>query len=421
MFEVAKEDYGEISACLNDILLLLENLKSITINGKEFKLEYFFSSDYKMLRNIYGHKGSNAKEGCFWCKKNLKEIPKIEEDLQITRTLNDNYEIDGHQQPLIKFIEYKNCVVDLLHLLLRVTDHLIELLVAKLIKIDNNSGGNIEKRPYFKIFMEFLKNECKISNAWYVSSKSENKIKLRSLNGNERIKVFKTIFKKYMGYNNKTGERVLMLKNFSDIFPKVNEKKKKFDEESNLWFEFYRCFKLVKEYNTIDLDQLNKDLKEWLTTYIKILWENLKKKTIPPYIHVWTYHMCEILEIYGSINKFTTQSLEKLNDFTTQYYHLCSNKNNKKKSFLKQIVKKRNRIEFYNLGGLSNEFYRIKPRKERRRYYYDDSISDDEDDDDDKSNHDTSSQNESSSDETLSENGLSSDDKTSNEESSTDN
>jgi hypothetical protein len=226
MFEVAKEDYDEISACLKDILVLLQNLKSITLSGREFKLEYFFSSDYKMLRNLYGHKGSNAKEGCFWCKKNLKETPNIEEDLQITRKLSDNYVLDGHQQPIITFIEYKNCAVDLLHLLLRVTDHLIELLVAKLIKIDNNSGGNIEKRPYFKIFMEFLKNQCKISNAWYVSSKSENKIKLRPLNGNERIKVFKTIFKKYMGNNIKTGERVIMLKNFSDIFPKVDDKKK---------------------------------------------------------------------------------------------------------------------------------------------------------------------------------------------------
>jgi hypothetical protein len=150
MFEVAKEDYDEISACLKDILVLLENLKSNTLSGREFKLEYFFSSGYKMLRNLYGHKGSNAKEGCFWW--NLKETPNIEENLQITRNLSDNYVLDGHKQPIIKFIEYKNCVVDLLHLLLRVTDHLIELLVAKLIKIDNNSGGNIEKRPYFKIF-----------------------------------------------------------------------------------------------------------------------------------------------------------------------------------------------------------------------------------------------------------------------------
>ena len=58
----------------------------------------------------------------------------------------------------------------------------------------------------------------------------------------------------------------------------------------------------IKEWLKLDNDiiRLNKDLKEWLATYLKILWENLKKKTIPPYIHVWTYHMCEILEIYGN-------------------------------------------------------------------------------------------------------------------------
>ena len=127
-----------------------------------------------MLLNLYGHKGSNSKESCFFCRKNLKDIPDINEDLFITRKLSDSFEADGHREPIIKFIDYKNCVIDLLHLLLRVSDHLFEILIAKLIKIDNNSGSDIERRPYFKIFMDFLKNKCKISNPWYVSSKSIN-------------------------------------------------------------------------------------------------------------------------------------------------------------------------------------------------------------------------------------------------------
>jgi RNAse (barnase) inhibitor barstar len=283
-----------------------------------------------MLLNLYGHKNSNSKEACFWCQTNLKRVPNIEEDIDITRTLSESYELEGHLPRIIKFIEYKNCVVDLLHLFLRISDHLFELLIAKLIKIDNNSGGDIEKRPYFKIFMLFLKNECNISNPWYVSSKSESKIKLRSLNGNERLKIFKRVFKKFIEFNKVTRKNEVKLRNFTDIFPLTQDKNKKFESESNLFYEFYKYFKLVKAYNQIDLDQLNVDLKSWLKLYLKVLWENLRKKTIPPYVHIWCKHLCEMLATFGSINKFTTQSLEKLNDFTTQYYHLCTNKINKK-------------------------------------------------------------------------------------------
>jgi len=417
MFEIIKENYDELSASLSDLLQLLDNLKSIEINGIKFKIEYFFSSDYKMLLNLYGHKGANSKESCFWCQKNLKEIPNVDEDLLITRNLKESYILEGHQPRIIKFIEYKNCVVDLLHLLLRVSDHLFELLIAKLIKIDNNSGGDIEKRPYFKIFVNFLKNECKISNPWYVSSKSENQIKLRSLNGNERLKIFQQLFKKYVGVNKKTGKMEPMLKNFNDIFPLANEKNKNFDDESNLFYEFYKYFKIIKKYNIIDLNQLNSDLKDWLRLYLKVLWENLRKNTIPPYIHVLSYHLCEMIDTYGSINKFTTQSLEKLNDFTTQYYHLCSNKKNKNKSFLRQLIKKRNRIEFYNLGGVRGEFYRMKPRDGRRRYYYNEETSTDESSNDDSSN-DGSSNDDSSND--GSSNDDSSNDGSSHDESSND-
>jgi hypothetical protein len=366
------------------MLSIIKDFNILEINNEKLKIEYFLSSDYKMLLNLYGHKGSNSKESCLWCKKNLKEPPNIEENLLIERTLDDSYTANGHNEPIINFIEYKNCVIDLLHLLLRVSDHLFEILIAKLIRIDNNSGINLEKRPYFKKFMDFLINKCKISNPWYISSKSDDKIKLRSLNGNERITIFQQIFKEYDEVNIKTGKIEKKRKNFSDIFPKSPDKEKHFIDESNVWFVFYKYLNSVKQYDIIDLDELDLGLKRWLKTYLKILWENLRKNTIPPYIHVMCFHLCEMLEKFGSINNFTTQSLEKLNDFTTQYYHSSTNKKNFNKNFLLQLINKRNRIEFYQLEGNQNDFIRLKKNPRKTNFYND--TSTDESSETDESN-----------------------------------
>jgi hypothetical protein len=72
----------------------------------------------------------------------------------------------------------------------------------------------------------------------------------------------------------------------------------------------------------------------------------------------------------------------------------------KNKSFLKQLIKKRNRIEFYNLGGTRSEFFRIKQRDERRKYHVDEETSseDDSSDGEDSSNYDTSAESSSVSD-----------------------
>ena len=77
---------------------------------------------------------------------------------------------------------------------LRITDILFKLLFYKLITLDGNDGPNLDLRPNLRSFLEFLKNNCGISNPWYVSNKGGDSIKLRSLNGNEREQIFEKIF-----------------------------------------------------------------------------------------------------------------------------------------------------------------------------------------------------------------------------------
>ena len=67
----------------------------------------------------------------------MNEIPK-EIDIgtlkhTMSRRLTDS---KLKENPLVKFIEYENCVLDDLHLFLRVTDKLYDLFIQKCIRVD---------------------------------------------------------------------------------------------------------------------------------------------------------------------------------------------------------------------------------------------------------------------------------------------
>ena len=165
MYEIKKENYEEIKESFSEILTKIKTIKSIEINEKDYLIEFFLACDYKMLRILYGQKAANANEGCLWCNINLKNEIDSSDNWPISRTLKDK---PTNLEPIIDFIEFKNCIVDLLHLFLRISEHLYDLLYFKLTRLDNNNGSDIEQRPLLKIFLNFLINKCKINNAYYL-------------------------------------------------------------------------------------------------------------------------------------------------------------------------------------------------------------------------------------------------------------
>ena len=265
--------------------------------------------------------------------------------------------------PLIDFIDYKMCVIDILHLLLRISDKLFSLLILKLIRLDQNDGANINNRPYFLIFMNFLKNQCKISNPYY-SNKSEDNLKLRSLNKNERLKIFEKIFEFIRNMNRR--------KSFFDIFPVVN--RETFKYENYVWFQFLTIYNNLKENQIenreIENSEEQPNLRGFLRAYNVLNEQENNASTIFPYLHALVFHAEEMMFLHGNISIFTNESNEKFNDFCSIYYHSSTNKNNTNKKYLKQLFKKRNRIEFFDLKGSLSEFF------------YDSSSDEDEDDED---------------------------------------
>ena len=156
------------------------------------------------MANIHGIKAANSNQPCIWCNwsksdKDLNKTWSISNRNHDLASLKINNKIEaekeGYQKiPLIKFIAFKEAVVDPLHMCLGITDKLFEKLVSHLEFFDKDSSINLEKRPFLKKLWIFIEEECKISNPFYISKK-DSKIKMRSINQNERLQILKVLSK----------------------------------------------------------------------------------------------------------------------------------------------------------------------------------------------------------------------------------
>lgn len=337
------ENYHEVKESIAGLVNMLKALLNITIDGLNFQLKYYLCCDYKMNRILLGQKASNSLLGCCWCYKNLRDNPDFNENLIIER--NVLMPLEDEREPLIDFIEIKDVVIDILDLFLRITDLLFKLLINKLTTIDGNDGAILENRPNLKVFLEFLRDECKISNPWYISRKGDDSIKLRSLDANERESIFRKIFELYTAED---GER--LTKNFYFIFRDLNAD---FELENYTWLSFYENFIKIKLYD-IEPD-LRRNLRNLGRAYRELNIRENNAGTLTPYWHATIFHIEEMLDLHGDISIYTNEPNEKLNDFIRIYYKFHSNKNNTNLKYLKQTIQKRNRIEFFHLSGDINE------------------------------------------------------------------
>lgn len=174
---------------------------------------------------------------CPWCHCKKNEFGDLTKRWSIDNTndgarklekaneiLNKKPDLGYVKKPILK-IEFKNCVIDMLHLLLRIWDNLLKLLLFEIFEAD---GYNIiGKCPHLVTFLNFLENNCKINNASYLK---ENKVQIRSLSGNEIINILE---------NSLFLEKILKI-------PKI-------DKISSIWNDFYTIFLSIKKIILISI------------------------------------------------------------------------------------------------------------------------------------------------------------------------
>ena len=256
-----------------------------------------------------------------WSIYDVKHGARGRTTTELPTTRNKKYNCSN--SPLFPFIPLDHVIIDTLHLFLRITDLLINLLVQDLLRRDgiNKTISKLDRSKQTNVakYEQFLNEQCGISFKWYVSE--DKKLKWRDLTGPEKQRLFNNI-------------------NVSDLFPDLD----KVDAIQAIWSGFTA---LIKEMNgdIVEPDSFKLRIKEWVRLFLT----RYQAKNVTPYMHAFAMHIPEFIHMYGNLAPFSQQGLEKLNDITTIDYRRSTNHH---QDALEQILRKRNRLEYITDLGI---------------------------------------------------------------------
>ena len=124
-----------------------------------------------------------------------------------------------------------------------------------------------------------------------------------------------------MRVNTSEYSRVLERINVCELFPTL-EKRVEIDK---LWRDFET---ILKNVSSTDAAFVKRMCDDWHELFVNIY----GLANVTPFIHALHTHVHELIAEHGNITLFDQQSVEKLNDFTTREYFMCTNKHNFKTS-----------------------------------------------------------------------------------------
>ena len=320
------------------------------INGNHWPVKLYFSSDWKFLAICLGMKAANAQHFCPWCDCNKDNINTTSKTINKSMdNIKVNYkQINGHiKEPLFYMIPLQNWVVDELHVFLRITDRLWELMVSDLYRETTNE--EIWKE---KILLEMQR--LKISFQFW-NEKSTKKLQYTSLMGPDKQKILKEF-------------------NLTAVFQSTTRA----IQIRALWDQFNELYSLMQNRQTTG-ESFHYKAKAWLDAFLAPSIGHPNKSNfvrgmyriqdITPYIHVLVNHVAEFIEIHQEFGLagFSCSPVEKKNHMQICRYFQNTLKNggnkNSRKSAIIEILEHENRQLYFALNHISNFFK--KPKRYR--------------------------------------------------------
>ena len=276
------ENYDSLKNAMKLFLKELHELKEfgLEINDIIWQFNLYFSSDWKFLCICLGFNGANSKYFCPWCETSKDERGNLETNWKMTKTmeqLNSDYTAyKGHQQvPLFNMIPLDHWLVDELHVMLRITDHLWNLMLNELREIDlfDDLARDVivKEMNRIKVKFQFWKEKEKRPESWNYTS----------LMGEDKMKVLKEFNLKLLF----SPSRAI----------KIRE----------LWNKFSDLYNDLHNDNT-NPDDFEKSAKKWLALFLlpskgnwmigeEIISGLYLPSEITPYIHVLVCHVADMI------------------------------------------------------------------------------------------------------------------------------
>ena len=342
------EKYESLSGALREVAKEASELQTITLNDASYAIEYFLGGDMKFLSLVCGIDAANSEYACPWCKcssakrwdmnqdwsafDQTKGARTIEEIKRFAALPKSRKRYNCSRNPLFEFIPIDHVIIDTLHLFLRISDILINLLIQDLrrqdgieksiSKFDRGKSCNLSR------YESFLNEKCQVHFQWYVSQDTK-KLQWRDLSGPEKVRLFHHV-------------------DLPDLFPSLPN----VQNIQHIWVMFWSLYIRLKKAES-GADELQSDIKEWVRDFLTVY----QTKNVTPYMHSFANHAPEFIKHYGDVAKFTQEGLEKLNDITTKHYQRSTN--HRDQEALRQVLEKRNRIEDLEDSGYARKRRKI--------------------------------------------------------------
>ena len=220
------EDYEELAESLQDVVDEVSSLQTVTVDGTEFDIEVYLGADLKFLAIVTGIQSATATYSCVWCKCSAAERYKgnihwsYSDTEKGARTISEIKKLSNQRsrrgvetygcvsEPIFS-IPIDHIVPDILHLFLRISDVLTNLLILELRRLDGTEKAqtfNRDKSANMAQYEHFLNHQCKISFKWHINKESKT-LQWRDLTGPEKLRLFQHI-------------------NIPDLFPRLPESQK---------------------------------------------------------------------------------------------------------------------------------------------------------------------------------------------------
>ena len=336
-----KDDYKGIRESLRDIIQDAATLTSITVEGNILNLEFFLGGDWKFLATVCGIGPANQNFACIWClcPKSLRHDtsklwPLNDVSSKGSRTIESikkdaiGKKNNCQNKPLFSCIEMDHVIIDTLHLFLRISDILIENLIMELRRADaieklvSNSSVNFKGCAHMQKYMQFL-NSLNIPFTWSVNQHT-SKLQYRDLTGPEKLLVIENI-------------------NIEQLLPSYNGAEKL----QCVWKNFLLLYTNMRQtfYTIEEIDAFSQSVHNWIQDFLSIY----QTKDITPYIHAFYCHVPQFLRLYGNIDHFNQQGLEKYNDQSSKDYFRSTN--HRPQEALNQLLLKKSRIQYFEAKG----------------------------------------------------------------------
>jgi len=267
---------------------------------------------------MLGMNAANSGHPCPFCSLHKSEFMHEIFNHKINRNIFE-FQCGQEHDPIFNFIKISNVIPDILHMGLRITDKLENNLKLDIEQLDETFNEHLEGNENFEKYVNYLEG-INIKRPFYVS-KSTNQLVLRDLNGTEKKRLFENI-------------------DLPNLFPELENSSTK----REIWKNFYDLMYRMKD-DRLSIDCIKNETKKWLENYTALPTVH-SREDVTPYMHIFASHLHEQIKYLKErglyLNSFSMQGLEFLNCLDIRCFQRSTNK---KGEIIKQLIKKRSRIE----------------------------------------------------------------------------